>query len=602
MARCGCNTIQSTTCEAIISCIVANLGTGLDYNEATRRIDLDLSGDAGNSARVGNDGGLWAPALGGEPIPRQWPKTVAGLPAEAIGGNGGGNLVAPSTDPRLIEYDVAQGLDLYATLVVALADEVAFEAITDHDSDLSRYTDSPGGISYGDLGSPQLGALVYDTGTRLSPTNAYGGTPDQFLTPDGGWAGFYSQPFRLRSIAELLRIVRGRMVVMLRGERGRSDVDSARDVAAAVRAVVEAGAQDWVIIAPNVMNEAGGRTPLADLVQMVTDAGITAGANVFREDQGTDPFSPAEIAATGAQWVTLGSVERGVGMTEARISEFTAAGLQVEATTGGRHYWTRRMFDLGCRAVTAIDPVYARGGRGEPGDLSYRQSLIPGLSARTTAVGALTPKTDQQSAVFNAGFARQDEPGRWFPPRYGWQDGTVRWENHQLLGTIGPYPNTTDYRIRIRARCVDTVPASSNQHVGIFFAMPDDHDFSSLAGGGSANPNGYYAAITRESSSSGFHQLFLRRFTGGFVTLASEEDTISLPSDSWADLEVIVQGSSITFNATVDGTTRTLSAEDDTHRGAYAAYAWRDEAAGSIPGFIHGYDNPVDMGMYEALS
>ena len=597
MVRCGCNTSSGTTCDAIMSCVATATGHGLSVNQATGNLELRFSSDTGNAARPGSDEGLWAPVPEG-PVQRQWPRTIAGLPDQAIGAVGGGNLVGATTSPQMIEYAVANNLDIYATFYYALADEVAFESVGGYDTDISGYTDSPGGIAYGELSSLQMGSLMYDPGTRVSPTGSFGGVPSQFQSPPGGWGGYYSQEFGPRTVPELLRIIRGRIVVSLRAVRGRSDTDSARDVAAAVRAVVEAGAQDWVVVHVNAQNDVGGRTPLADLVQMVTGAGIVAGVNMFREDQIDVPFSPAEIAATGAQWVVVGGPGRGFPMTESRISEFVAAGLQVEAATNARQFWTQRMFALGCRAVTGADGVYARGGRGQAGDLDYRQTFIPGLATGTTATGALTPRTDQQTAFFNAGFARRDQPGRWFPERYGWVDGQPLYPNTQLLGTICPIPNATDYRIHLRVWRSDRgTSITTAMFGGLFFGALDDRDVSNFA----PNQLGYSAQLHPPASSAGWKHMSLERHDGhGYTSTLAESDAgPGWAYEEWTDLVVTVQGSSITVTATASTGTATITANDTTYRGPYAAYIWYETRGGPI---LHGYDNPIELVMYESLS
>lgn len=596
MARCGCNTAMSTTCEAIMSCVATALGPGLDRNEQTGNLELRVSGDGDNAARIGSDGGLWAPEPSGEPTPRQWPRTVAGLPERAIGGIGGGNLVGPSTSPQLVEYALASNVDVYSVGCYALADEVAFEYVGESGTDISTYTDNPGGITYGDLASVQLPMLSYDAGTRVSPTGRFSGAPSQFQEPPGGWAGYYSHPYRARTVAAMLRHIRGRAVAGLRLQRNRSVADSFRDVRATVRAVVEAGAQDWAIIYVNPQTDAGTRTPLADLVQIVTAAGIAAGVNIFREDEIDEPFEPAEVVATGAQWVALASPERSPGgMSVERIMAFVLAGLEVEAHTGGRQIWTETMFAVGARTVTSADPVYARGGRGEPGDLDYRQRFVPGLATGTTAVGALTSVTDQRTAVFNSGFARRDEPGRWFPGGYGRVGDFEQWNSHQLLGTICPIPDTTNYRIKLRVWAPSRSGWGSVEFAGIFFGAVADYDIAGLGNPGAEG----YAAVVHPPLGGADRMEILRYDQGWDTAIAQSTGGPGWSFATWIDLSVTVQGGQITFVASDGATSQSVAAVDSTYRGAYAYHVWYKTLSGD---YYHGYDNPTDLVMYEPLS
>lgn len=598
MARCGCNTAQSTTCEAIMSCIAANLGPGLDYNEATGNLDLRLSTDAGNAAQIGSDGGLYAPpAQSPGPIPWRW--TVDTLPAQVMSSTGGGNTVGPSTSPELVEYAIAQGIEMYTSGFFALADEVAYEYIGASNRPINHYTDNPSDLPEALMGATQTLGISYDAGTRESPTSRFSGAPGSMLQPDGGWAGLYYHPFRARTVAEMLRQIRGRAVVELFCERNRSDADSMRDVQAAVAAVVAAGAQDWTIISVNSVDGERGRTSLADLIQVVTDAGITPGVNLYREDQIDTPWEPGELVAAGAQWVVLGSPERIAGLTEERITEFVAAGLQVSAATGCRQYWTERMFALGCRAVRSGDPVYARGGRGQPGDLDYRQDFIPGLETGTSILGGLTPVTDRQTAVFDAGFARSDMRGRWFPARYGWINNIALSMNNQVLGTICPIPNVTDYRIRMRIwRPEAESSLSQSQYAGIFFAALDDRNLDG-DNGYAEYRRGYSARVNPPTAVWPRMQLRRHDDSSPGTTLATSTAGPGWGFAAWTDLEITVQGPTLTFTASGAGGSATITATDETYRGPYAFYIWHETTQRPI---VHGYDNPTDRVMYEPLS
>jgi hypothetical protein len=606
MARCGCNSAMTTTCDAIMTCIAGNLGAGLDFNETTRQVELRISSDSGNIAAIGTDGGFYAPTSPG-PGPMSWPITVATLPAQAMAANGGNNVVGATTAPQMIEYSIANGIEMYTIGTYALADGTAFESVAGPTTSVTAYTDNPGNLPMAYTSSLTQQLTHYDAGTRVNPTSRNSNAPTAMLTPDGGWGGFYSPVYKPRTISETLRLIRGRMVMQLLPQRAGIETPMIeRGIRATVEAVVQAGAQDWCIIeVPASLND-NSRAPIDDWVEIVTDAGIAAGVNLAAENLTPSPFTPAEIVATGAQWVTVTSPGRpSDGNTDARITALVGAGLEVTVVTTARQFWTTHAFGLGARVVRSSDSVYARGLRGQPGDLNYRDTMIPGLETRTTANGALTAITDVETAVWHAGFARSDLPGRWFPMRYGWNGLLIPTESNQLLGTICPIPNTTNYEIRMRVRREPATTLSSAQEVGIFFAIPDDRDITTPSGGSNVFKDGYMARITSQSTGTSFRQISIRRFTnGGFVTIATESNTVALPTNSWADLTVRVQGSQLTFIATVAGTTRTLTVADATWRGAYAAYAWRDEpssASGAYPGFVHGYTNPVDMVMYAPL-
>lgn len=607
MARCGCASTNATTCAAIVACIASNLGAGLQFSN--NLIGVRISGDADNVTEFGTDNGLFTPTGSVGPGEQTWLRTVATLPAQAISATGAGIGVGPSTSPYLIEYCISNEIDMYSTTVVMGADGVAMETVAGAGSSITTFTDNPGPLAWGEASALTMSTINYDAGTRVNPTSSNSNAPSQFLTPYGGWAGFYLNQYTGRSLAESLRMVRGRIIMDLRINRnGVTEAEIEAGIRACVQAVVDAGAQDWCIVnVPGYLDD-DSPAPILDWVPLVTSQGITASVNLIVESQAPVIQTVGDIVASGATWVAAVRDDHlSDTVTDARITDLVTGGLEVMARTSSRQYWTTYNFTtLGVRAVEGPDPVYARGVRGMPGDLNYRQTFIPGLDTRTSIAGALTRETDEDRSVYNGGFPRLDLPGRWFEKRYGW-DGTILVnEVNQLLGTICPIPNTTDYEIRLRVRREPETTISSAQEVSIFFAIPDDRDISTPTGESNAVKDGYQMRITSQSTATSFRQISIRRWTnGGFTTLISESNTVALPTNSWADLTARVQGSQLTFIATVAGTTRTLTIADATWRGAYAAYAWRDEpssASGAYPGFVHGYTNPVDLVMYVPLS
>lgn len=596
MARCGCNNATSTTCEAIMSCIADNLGRGLEFNEVTGQIDLRLSTDPDNVAAIGTDDGFFSPTVTG-PGDMVWPLTVATLPAEAISAISGSTLVGAPTSPQLIEYAVANGIDIYSVGVYGIADGTVFESVGALTTSVTTYTDNPGDMAQRYMSSLTVQNLHYDAGSRDNPTGRNSDAPASLLTPDGGWGGFYAPVYKPRNIDETLRIIRGRMVVELNVQRAAlTEAQIEADLIATVDAVVRAGAQEWVIIQIPALLDDDSRAPIDDWVPIVTDAGITAGINLHSEWQMPSPFTAAEIVASGATWVGIGTQSVGNGATDARITELVTAGLEVSGTTSARQFWTTHAFSLGVRAVRSPDAVYARGVRGVAGDLNYRQPQIPGLATRTTATGALTTVTDSQTAMWNAGFARTDQPGRWFGLNYGWSGSTAVIRNGQLLGTICPIPNATSYRIEIRVRR-DADADPDNRSASLFFAVPDDRGVAHLSGG-SVNPNadGYIADVNTRTTGI---TSSLRRVTNGVTTTLGSitSGTVTWVAGTWITLAVEVTPAGITYTVTNGALTNTITSADTTWRGAYAYHTWDDQ----LGPMIHGYDNPTDLVMYEEL-
>lgn len=591
MGRCGCNTAMSTTCDAIMTCIAANLGLGLDYNEATRQIDLRISTNDGNIASIGTDDGFYSPTSPG-PGDIVWLKTVATLPAQVISAASGSNLVGPATAPQLIEYAIANDVDMYSVPVYGIADGTIFEQVGGETTSVTAYTDNPGGMSYGLISSLTVQQLHYDAGARDNPTGRNSDAPTSLLTPDGGWGGFYAPVFKPRTISETLRLIRGRLVVQLLPQRaGLTEAEIGRDIQATVDTVVQAGAQEWVIIQVPVLLADNTRAPLDDWVAIITDAGIAAGANAFNEYQMADPFTAAEIVASGATWVHVNSPARADGSTDARITELVTAGLEVVVSTTGRQTHTTQAFALGARAVQSADAVYARGSRGLTGDLNYRNTFIPGLETRTTAIGAFTPVTDEETAMWHPGFARLDLPGRWIPPRYAWVDGVTRFCNNQLLGEINPIPDTTTFELRLRVRRHGGTTVSSGRWAGIFWGSIHDEDISHIATPGTQNVlRDGYGCVVHEITASGARQRILRFDNGIETTMSTTTGGPGWLADNWVSLIVTVNGAGINFQAIGPSSSAVLSTSNSTYRGPYVYYIWNDAGTGSATQY-HGYNN-----------
>lgn len=581
---------MSTTCDAIMTCIAANLGRGLDFNETTREIDLRISTDPGNNAELGTDNGLYSGVTTG-PGEMTWPATVATLPAQAISAASASNLVGPATAPQMIEYCIANGIDIYSPPVYGVADGTIHESVGGVATSVTTYTDNPGGIETRYISSLTMQQMNYDAGTRVNPTGRNSQAPNSLLTPDGGWGGFYAPQYKPRTIDEMLRQVRGRIVVELNVQRASIATEQIEaDIRATVEAVVQAGAQDWVIIQVPALLSDNSRAPIDDWVPIVTDAGITAGVNASAEVLMVDPFTPEEILASGATWVSVVSLSRSDGVPAARILELSDSGLQVVVTTSARQFWTTHAYDNGARVVRSPDAVYARGVRGQPGDLAYRKTLISGLETRTTAIGALTWNTDVESAMWRPGHARADLPGRWFPPRYGWVDGVSRFGNSQILGEVCPIPNTENFELRLRVRRTGGTTASSSRFAGIFWGSDHDRDISNNPGSGSNVLRDGYACVVREPVTSAVRQGIYRYDNGVETTLSTTVGGPGWLADDWVSLIVTVTGASINFQGVGPSSSASIGTSSSTYRGPYVFYFWNDPGTGSATQY-HGYNN-----------
>lgn len=512
--------------------------------------------------------------------------------------------MAPFGAPYAIEYGVANRMDFISLHTYALADGVSVNRWTGPDVALSAYTDNPSNMPNRLLSSLQLPSLNIDAGTRVNPTGRNSGAPSQLLSPDGGWFGLYARPFAPITLAEALHKLAARSVAYI-AVYGGFDAEAAPiRIDSAIRAVAQAAAQEWSIISvPAYVDDGAGNIiagPFEDWVENVVSAGMTPAVDLFEDVDGDQAVTPAQVLASGAEWVRFKAFEEEGGTSLERIQEFVDAGIQVIAQSSSRQYDTQLLFSAGVRGVMADSAVYARGGRGESGDLNYRKTVvIPGLVTRTPIEGSLTALTDDGYGRADAGWARQSTEGRYFSAQFGWQGGIGPRLNSQLLGELCPLNRPADYRLRVRFR-VDptqtTVPSGFVPAIGLFVASPTDRDITTFRDDGNpdAHPwvNGYWCSVGIGTVRQG--QIRIAKYTDGVCEVL--DDSQSLPSVSYGDwiyMSVRITPTTVTCaigHSTISGNIVT-QVDDNDHRGPYAYYAWESDWASPVTndGFAHGY-------------
>lgn len=617
MARCGCNAASATTCDAIVLCVAANLGSGLRYDSVNGVIAVRLSGDADNAASFGSDGGIYVPGAGASPDPASGRRTIAGLPEQFAGGSatGAGSMV-PIGSPNGIEYAVANALDIVNISTLALADDVAIARWAAPDSALSDRTDNPSNIDVGLISSVTLPSLLVDAGARDNPTGRNSDAPASLLSPDGGWYGFYANNYTPMPLTEALHQLAARAVAYLAILGGVIESESERYLAAAMDAVIQTGAQDWTLVGvQGYMDDGAGNfvpSPINTWVGDVIAAGMTPAVDLFDDNAGGFAVTPAAVVASGADWVRIGVDENNNASSFARVQTFIDAGLQVIVhLRSSRQFDADQAYTIGARGITSDSPVYSRGARGEAGDLDYRKEVvIPGLITRTPMEGALTRLTNNGIDVADEGWARQGVEGRFFSAQFGWEGGIGPNLNSQLLGELCPYEVTSDYRLRLRCR-IDSltvgVPAGLTPKIGVFFNSPTDQDIAWFTA--DPNPehiNGYWVSIRVGSVNPG--DITLGKYNDGFFTILDTDTSIpSITQDDWIFFDCRTTGSlvSVSIGHSTFGSDVTVSATDSDHRGPYAFYGWED--TNMLPadndGFVHGYTAyelfATDHPMYE---
>lgn len=606
MARCGCNAASATTCDAIVLCVAANLGPGLRYNTVSGQLAVRLSGDSGNAASFGSDSGLYVPGPDTPPDPAAGRKTIAGLPERAFCANqGGGGSMLPFGSPHGIEYAVANRMDMISFHTFALADGVAINRVTTPYTALHEFTDNPSSIAWEQLSSVQLPSLNVDAGTRVNPTGTENGAPPSLETPYGGWFGFYARQYAPITLAEALHRLAARAVAYMACFGGFDEEQISRNVDAAVRAVLQVQAQDWAIVGFSPYVDDGTGTIIVSPLWPgwaadIAASGVTPAVDLFEDDDGGGQVSPADVIAAGVEWVRFKITDAEGGTALSRVQEFIDAGLQVMVQTDSRQFSTQRAYNMGVRVVMCDSPVYARGGRGETGDLDYRKTVvIPGLVTRTSMEGSLTRRTNDGWGRADAGWARQSTPGRYFGARFAWDGGIGPRINAQLLGEICPHETPSSWRLRVRFRVDPTqteVPTGISPKLGMFTCAPTDRDITTFDDGTGPElnswVNGYWSHVRVGSSRQG--EVTLGKVTDGdYEVLEESESFPSINYGDWIYMSFSVTPTDVTLavrhNTLPDDIIYTVA--DTTHRGPYAFYGWEDThiLPADNQGFVHGY-------------
>lgn len=601
MVRCGCNAASATTCDAIVLCVAANLGPGLRYDSINGLLAVRISSDADNAASFGTDGGIYVPGAGAVPDPASGRRTIAGLPARAAGGAGtGAGSVVPLGSPEAIEYAVANQLDIINIAAFALSDDIAVARWDTPEANLDVRTDNPSTMDLRFVSSVQLPSLLCDAGARDTPTGRNSGAPVSLLTPDGGWFGFYANNYTPMTLNEALTQVAARAVVYVANFGDEVAADVERYIGASIESVMQVGAQDWAFIGvPAYVSDGVGGTVEAAFAPWVADvigAGMTPAVDLFDDNPGGFTVTPAEVIASGAEWVRMNHGSDDFGTSFTRIEEFIDAGLNVIVhVSSARQFDANIAWSIGARGVSSDSPVYTRGIRGETGDLDYRKEIvIPGLITRTQMEGSLTRRTDDGDVEADVGWARQSDVGRYFPAQYDWQGGIGGHVHSQLLGEICPYNVTSDYRLRLRFRVDPTqasAPAGAIPKLGIFFNSNDDRNITYFEpDDGPSYLNGYWFNIRVGTTDPGL--VTMGKFTNGsFGTIDNSMNFPSIVIGQWINFNIRVTATSITLGVGHGATEMSATINDTDHRGPYAYYAWEDDyiAPADNAGFAHGY-------------
>lgn len=541
-----CNSCGAYSLEEILDAVIRELpcpGQGLQADLALRCLRVRL--EPGGGIEFGPLGGLRVNCCDNvEPIPGACVSTIDSLGDFIIGGRGGGSsLRHPYGSPQGIQYGLDHALDMIVTGTWATTDEVAVWEVYSPSTPLNVYSQSPAAVSGASLSSSDWLSQIVDAGTAANPTGRNAYAPPGFLTPDGGWYGWYAPQYSPMTLSGALRLITQRAVVWADIANTPDGNAASRNVIAAIRAVSTACSYASTILAVNY--------DMAAYVESIENAQVTPAIYL---DASQDSVTAAQVAATGVEWVRLSG-----SWSDALISPFVSAGLNVILVTDSRHVSTIRAQDLGVRGIHANLPVYARGGV----DSALQYYVEPSVSYATrTTPGILTARTDTLGVVDARGYSKITEPG------WGTWVTAERPRNSALITDVCPVPSPEEDSYTFRLQLDQgSYPAGGAPKIGVTFGQTTDVDTSPDPG----QHDGYAAFIRVGSAQNG--ELEIGRFDPGTGYTMLAESTMSQPVavNDYMNFRLEITPTGITFTRT-DGTPYSVTVTDGDWRGPYVSW------------------------------
>jgi len=555
---CGCPE-GIATCEEVFNCMSTHIcqDQGLWIDPTTDCIGLRVGTCLGFGP-----GGELVYTCGTEPQPGPCQRTWATVTEFFVGGRGGGaaNLVGWAS-PQAIDYAISNNVEMIEAHSFQGVDNIAVWSPTDKDTALDYFTTNPITSNANSRFSNEWIALTSDPGNpaNYAGRNARAPQAERDLG-DGGYMGYNLPQFSLLLATDALHRIDGRALVNLDMSSGSSTTPE--DVTAGIKAINRACAQEWAMI--TVTPEAMA------LVPSITAAGIQACVGINNKSG----FTPAQVVASGAQWVRINGSQ-----SLANTTAYVTAGLKVLVHTNSRQYETTRAMNLGAAGVICNDPVYASD---DFPDYGY-QSFGP----RTTTMGILDYFSDQGDVVNSRGYTRNALPG-FFLYNAPWisDDVTTPTDSFiqsELVGSIRPktIPAPASYTIALDMRVnYSTVPSSSLNRIGIIFGAVQDTDQSGIASGAYGLRyqdirTGYVAFMHISGGNAG--RVAIGRFDAlGYTQLGVTATNVAFPLNTWIQFLLTVTPSTIRWER-VGGPNITVT--DATYRGKHVhMMTWNSQA------------------------
>lgn len=355
--------LGSTACNAVMDCVGANLGAGMEYFPAAHRIGIKVSGDDGNVVGFGSDGGLLVTGL---PDPGSAGVTLNSLPDNNLvcSSLGAGYAVMP--DGYRTSYELAMA-DEHIHMIhvpVRRSKDLMLYAVNDRNTGWytnDAYGNPPVPTRYTDQVESQWSTqlIVRPSGVATpSPTPSTSDNPYNTLW---GYFGF-GNPVQqgLLRVEEVFRITARRKCLYLTC----NDVGGAADtqipaftIYHLIDLVESWGLQKSVIISGQLGT---GDQDVASMklgLQTAASKGIAIGVHITNAAEAT-ANPPQSLVDLGVTWVGLSI---GISNITAVAQSYIAAGLQVLMFVLDRQtHWTVTQ-NIGARGAICSDPMYVSG-------------------------------------------------------------------------------------------------------------------------------------------------------------------------------------------------------------------------------------------------